>query len=263
MIKSWSKLQFIVGAIFLLFTFSCKSSKKSKKTKLDEAMSIEQLNLALDDAMFSPEWFKASAQIKVDNDSKKIGFSANIKAEKDEQFWMNVKKLGFEGARLLCTSDSLMFLDRIRKEYFKGNINELATQFELPADIVEQLTLSNLQNIFVGNTLQDIIPYTELNFLESHYLLSGEKDGVKSALKLNKSNLLPVKSEFTQGELSVNISYLNYQALGERPFSYDRKILISNGSKTIGLDIEYSDVELNVPQKIIFSIPSRYTEMKI
>lgn len=224
-------------------------------------MTIEKMNLALDKGMNNATWFRAKAQLSAESSGKKIGFSSNIKAEKDKKFWMNLKKLMFEGGSFLCTSDSIMMVNRLEKKYFKGNILELGAEFEIPSNILSQINVTNLQHIFIGNTLQDIIPYSNLSIKESHYVLTGERDGVESILTLNKTDFKPVSAVFVEEDNQVEIIYSNYKLLDEVPFSYTRQVKITNKGNSNTLHINYTDVELNIPQKIKFSIPPSYSEM--
>ncbi len=240
---------------------SCKASKKSKTTSGKQEMTADYVSSILEKNQIRPNWFSAKAQISFNDGSQKISFSSSIMSQKDKVFWMNGKKFGFEAARIMFKSDSLFVVDRLRKQYFKDDIQSLGQKYELPDAFIKELSVRNLQDIFMGNSLQSIIPYTEISVLEDHFLLSGAKEDVNSTLLLRKVDFVPLKATFKQGDLEVDILYKDHRVLNDFLFSYNRVIQMTSPEQNVNLDLNYSNIDMLSPQKILFSIPSRYSEM--
>lgn len=251
-------------SLFLLLFISiasCKASKKSKTGKDYSVMTAENISNILDQNQIRPDWFSAKAQINFNDGRQKIGFTSTIISKKDEAFWMNGKKFGFEAGRVMFKSDSLYILDRLNKKYFKDNNTSLAQRYALPDAFIKELSVRNLQDIFMGNSLHNIIPYTELNTLEDHYLLSGTKEEVKSTLLLRKVDFVPTQATFKQGDIEVNIEYKDHKIFNESLFSYNRIIQMTAPGQQVNLDLKYLNIDMETPKEILFSIPSRYSEM--
>lgn len=224
-------------------------------------MTIDNISSILDKNQIRPDWFSAKAQMSYNDGNQKISFTSTIISEKDKAFWMNAKKFGFEAARFMVKSDSLFAIDRLRKQYLEDNIYSLAEKFELPEAFVKELSVRNLQDIFMGNSLHSIIPYTEITVLEDHYLLSGLKQEVKSTLLIRKIDFVPLEATFTQGEMQVNIMYKDHRLQSDFLFSHSRTIQMNSPDQQVNIDLSYSNIDMETPKEIVFSIPSRYSPM--
>lgn len=224
-------------------------------------MTVDNISSILDKNQIRPEWFSAKAQMNFNDGNQKIGFTSTVISQKDKAFWMNGKKFGFEAGRVMFKSDSLYILDRLNKKYFKDNSNELARKYQLPDAFIKELSVRNLQDIFMGNSLHNIIPYTALTSLEDHYLLSGTKEEVTSTLLLRKIDFLPVQATFKQGDIEVNIDYKDHRIFDDFMFSYSRVIQMTAPGQQVNLDLKYLSIDMETPKEFLFSIPSRYSEM--
>ena len=240
---------------------SCKASKKSKEDKGKKEITVESISSILDKNQIRPEWFSAKAQINYNDGNQKLGFTSSIISQKDQVFWMNGKKFGFEAGRVMFKSDSLFILDRLNKRYFKDNSKSLGQKYALPDAFIKELSVRNLQDIFLGNSLHNIIPYSELTTLEDHYLLSGTKEEVTSTLLLRKVDFVPTQATIKQGDMEVNIQYKDHRIFNGLMFSYNRVIQMMSPGQQVNLDLNYSNIDMETPKKILFSIPSRYSVM--
>ena len=209
------------------------------------------------------DWFNAKAKISVKLENQKIpSFSSLIISENDKRLWLNAKSFGFEAGRILLTQDSIMVMNRLQKQYIKERIDNVSEGVELPSELFKELGVSQLQDALIGNPLNSTIPYTVLTIKEDAYVLTGEMEGVQSTLILNKVTQLPRSASFETQNSTVTIDYNDYRLLGEKQFSYQRKISLTSSDRISSLDIQYSSVELDSPKKINFSIPPSYEKMQ-
>jgi len=225
-------------------------------------MTVDNVSSILEKKRINPEWFSAKAQLSYKDNNQKISFTSTIISEREKAFWMNAKKFGFEAGRFMFRSDSLYAIDRLNKQYLKDNINSLSQKIELPNAFVKELSVRNLQDIFMGNSLQSIIPYTEITPLEGHYLLSGSREGVISTLLVRKNDLVPMEATFTQGDLEVRILYKDHRLHSGFLFSHNRIIQMNSSDDQININLIYSNLDMITPKEITFSIPPRYSKMK-
>ncbi len=80
-----------------------------------------------------------------ENTTDRYNFNFNIRMVKDSVIWMQLKKIGLEGARMLIRRDSLFLVDRIHRTYLKKSWNEIRTQLNGPVDF------DALYSILTGN----------------------------------------------------------------------------------------------------------------
>ena len=252
--RSW------LGALLIasvLIGTGCKTGKKTAE-KMPEAKST--LKAADYPAVFArhqvqADWMNADARLSFDDGSMSIGGTATIKMKKDEMIWMNVRKFGFEVARAMITKDSLFVLDRINKEYAAEPISYIAERYQLPAD------LGMLQQILLGNPvyLTQTAPKVMTEGANLRWHATNEQSRNEFWFLLPNYQL--DRMEIRQGQdRSVAVQLLDYRdAAANRDFSYLREIAVqSRETGRANIEIEFTQVELNVPTDFEFSVPPRY-----
>jgi hypothetical protein len=88
------------------------------------------------------------AKSKVDFKSKSQDFdntTVNIRMKKDSIIWLSVTGVGFEVARGIITPDSIVFMDKIHKDYFVFTYEQLSKQYNF------DLNFPLLQSVIIGN----------------------------------------------------------------------------------------------------------------
>ena len=254
-IKQWSM---ICLGVILLFGVGCKSTRGTTAESLKKRKApylLDQLIKQQRDA----EWFSAKAKLFYEDESLTISANASIKMRKDSIFWMNVKKLGIEFARVMITPDSVYAINRWDKEYLVKDLNYISEVLNIPANF------SSLQTFVLGNplffTTQGLqVDQSDISYhlygvdgmLENHYWLSGSDYHLEQMGFIDK-----------QAGRMVQIDFEQYQDLSNKQnFSYFRKLkLNSPGSEPINLEIDFSKVDLETPQEFRFKIPERYTRV--
>lgn len=250
----------VITLLFFSFFSGCKALKEAGLGKKDDAMSTPAgVIRALDQKKFAPEWFAAKARVTFEDESISVTGSATIRMKKDSILWVSVKKLGFEVARALITKDSVFVIDRINNEYGAFDIDYLASSYKLPA------SFPVLQNVILGNP---------------HFLRPEAATLVETSPKLQIRDRLPeqwidyylepkdlrlLQMDYTEtvGDQSLVATFEEYeQLLDKKEFSYFRNFTLSSAATgPTEMTIKFSQVELDIPQTIPFSIPKRYTRM--
>jgi hypothetical protein len=89
-----------------------------------------------------------TAKSKFSFKSKKQDFdntNVNIRMKKDSIIWLSVTGVGLEVARGIITRDSIVFMDKIHRDYFVFNYEQLSKQYNF------ELNFDLLQSVIVGN----------------------------------------------------------------------------------------------------------------
>ena len=259
-----SNSSFINYLLLLLFIGSIASCK-SKKAIVDDTkdVAVETFVNKVQANAFHPEWFKAKAQLQYKENGRGLSFTSTIISKDKEFLWLNGKKFFIEGARILIKPDSIFAVDKINKKFVSDDMGWVAREYELSSLLGEAVSLNHLQDIFIGNPILDIIPYSNLSNKEADVLLTGEQDGYASQLIIDPNSLETKRFSFSQGENNMTVKYSDYRPVnGNHSVAYKREVLIERpGEGDLELTIQYDNIIIDEPQPIKFNIPSNYSRM--
>jgi len=292
MIKHFSLSKLLLCLTVFSFVFlSCKHKKKilkpenavttapedtiNNRCRLDYK-TARALSRYVKENEFKFTWVTAKANVESNIDGKEEDFDIKLSIKKDSAMLISIRYiLGVEVAKILITKDSVMFVNYISKNYFKGDfifINEL-----LNADIDFEL----LQAVMFGNSAEFSDDDTKLKPVTDrhncHYLLSTERKRklrkiqsgreLKNALQvltLNPDNFKILINEFIDPTTNRRFiaNYSNFTAKDSvfAPYRVDIDIV---AQKKASVKIEYVRIEKNSPQKLSINIPAKYEEMHI
>lgn len=114
---------------------SLRSAVDSSETGNPVKVNEVQFDYLVAKSKFS---FKSKAQ---DFDNTNV----NIRMKKDSIIWISVTGVGFEVARGLITPDSIVFMDKIHKDFFVFSYEQLSKQYNF------DLNFALLQSVIIGN----------------------------------------------------------------------------------------------------------------
>lgn len=261
--------------LVLISLFACKSRQKTVTTDFGRIKHISDKNLidSLENNEFQFNVLSAKASVKFIDD-KETSFKAHIRVKKDSAIWVSITPLlGIEMARVLITKDSVMFLNRIDKQYFVGTFDYINNKFGTDLDY------QMLEAVIVGNSIEfekeekDIITNVDKK-KHAYYISTEKKRKVRKDLKKDKNKL----KELTQAiwlspetfkiiELVISTPKSDHSLVSKysdfielENNSFPQKIdvtLISE--KTVNILIDYSKVSIEKEDiSFIFKIPAKY-----
>lgn len=247
----------LVGTLFLV---GCGTGKKVGSKSLKERSSSFLMEQMIRHQV-NADWFEGRAKVGYSDDYLSMGVSATIRMRKDSALWLSIKKLGFEAARVLITTDSVYVLDRINNQYGVQSLEWLEKQFSIPA------SLHTLQMIFLGNPVFFNTRDLQSEVKETAYRLFHQGDNIESNYWLDGGDLQLQQMTFNDQRYQRSFDYqlMEYQTTADKQkFSYFRNLEIdSRETGKTKLEIRFSDIELNVPKSIRFDIPKRYTRIEL
>jgi hypothetical protein len=201
------------------------------------------------------DWLEGKAKVSYSDEYGGESFSATIRIKRDSAIWMVFKKFSLEGARALIRPDSFFVIDRLNREYTAKPFDYIQQEYNLP------VSFQGLQAILLGNPVF-FSSQSEAGIDSSRYLLSQKTDKLNAKYWLEGAEML--LSEFLVDDFrnrrSLSVVSTDYRALdGKQKFSYFRSFNLSNGGQDhTHVGVEFSKVEINVPQKMDFEIPKNY-----
>jgi hypothetical protein len=76
--------------------------------------------------------FRAKAKMTVRSPEQNGSFNAEVRQVRDDSLWMRMSRFGFEGARVLVTSDSFFVHNRLQNHLMVGSVAEAQTLLAAP-----------------------------------------------------------------------------------------------------------------------------------
>lgn len=281
----------------LLLLFGCKPTERAVAREYPPKSEADLIALAQNNH-FDFQWFSAKISADARTPERSNSFRATLRIRKDSAIWVSVSPaMGIEAFRLLCTRDSVKYLDKLKNQYFLGTykrLNELTNS---------DLDLQALQDILVGDPLYfDAQLGYRARKDETGYLLSTRNanrlrrivgterdeslvipaDTSDTDLNERRLNRLQdrwkdedlivrqywfdydhgkvVQSVFTDlgSALYLSSQYSTFEDINGQLFPTEAALELGNTEEQATFKLDYSRIKVNVPAGMPFSIPSKY-----
>jgi Domain of unknown function (DUF4292) len=187
--------------------------------------------------------------------------NVNIRMKKDSVIWLQINALGIEVARGLITRDSIQFLDRYHKQYYKYTFADLGSKFSFKLDF------DLLQSILVGNMPIPKKAGERFKREKDFFMLRQEagKVVVESYVGEQNRRLKKLLAIDEPTKTTLRLDYDDFSALNNYLFPYTGLVELDYESKedkqryqTVfrikHQKVELTDEVLSFP----FSIPAKY-----
>jgi hypothetical protein len=241
-------------AVILLFVFGCHHSKIVQTDAIVPVSNEEVMNRLVSNQV-NANWFSAKVKTSFGDGSFFETFSGNLRMLRDSIIWMNLTKFSLEGARIKITPDSFYMIDRINSKVYVKPFEYLHNSYNLP------VTFNALQAIVLGNPFFLSKVFTSKTD-SLRYLLTQKTERFEANYWLDpvKFRLLEFQLSEMQRQQKLKIESSDYRKLkGKQKFSYFRTLnLFSRETGDLKLEIEFSNVEIDVPKNMDFNIPPKY-----
>ena len=263
--------------IFLIFIFpvlyGCKTSRKIAKEPLKE-YGAEYLFTKLKENELKFDWVEAKFNLDLIIDKKKTTFKGQMRMRKDSAIWVSFSPaLGIEMARLLITTDTVKFINRLNKTYFIGDYSVVNNFLKTNVDY------DVLQAILLGNdlTYYDNGKFRATYDSKEYHLVTAGRSKLKKYIKtqadaeriyiqnifLNpetfKITHLKIKELKKESE-KLNASYSDFKPVDNQLFPHLINYDITAGIQIL-VSLYYTRIELDDPQRFPFKISSKYSSM--
>ena len=206
-------------------------------------------------------YFSAHAKIFASGDLDPVTANANIIWVKDSVLWLNVKKFGIEAVRALVTRDSVFVLDRLNDTYTARGLESLERNYGLPGGFELPGCL------LMGSTwLPDDATNWQSGIQDGLHRLTGANSRLSADDRIEENGWRLRHASYLEKRepRSLHLDFEQFKKLSGTPsgFPYFRRIAAySPESGSLQLEIELSDVEINVPKPFRFEIPAHYQRL--
>lgn len=260
--------------VFLLSWIACKTPEEVTKVKLEHYSTKELLDF-IDQNTFDFNSLSAKAEIDV-VDEKTTSFKVHVRIQKDSAIWVSITPLlGIEMARALITQDSIIFMNRVKSEYFKGDFSYINKTFNVDLDY------DMLQALLVGNSIdfeKNEKVRTSIDRKKDLYFIGTEKKRkIKKDLKKDKEKikeqtqiiwLSPENMKIAElllhdpeRDQSLHSTFSEYQPIDEQLFPHKLQFNIE-AKRNLTINVNYNKVTLNKELSFSFKIPSKYEQVQ-
>lgn len=261
-----NKLYFLL-AVSLLFA-SCRSTKLSAPS-YTEAPKASLLIEAVQSAHFDFSSFSAKISGNYEDSKQKIPFKGHVKIKKDSLIWITISPgLGIELGRVLFDTDSMHFINRLDKTYYKSSYAKLSekTQSSLSFERIQDLLIGNSIDSYEARkhfsalsnnlfTISSISP-RQLKKWIRHKKLSKQEVYLTSIIPASSKIKTQQYTNFKQDQ-SLIVRYDDFESFDKKTLAKAIELNIDAKEK-IALRLKYSKIVLNKRVKTPFKIPDSY-----
>jgi hypothetical protein len=199
-----------------------------------------------------------TAKVKIDYEGKENSDQATayIRIQKDSLIWISLTgALGIEGMRVLISKDSVKLMNKLKKTVQYRSLAYLQELTEVPFDFY------SLQDLIIGNPIfldSNIVSYKS-NGNELLILMTGNVFKHLITLENNYFKVLHSKLDDIDAtrNRTCDITYDNYENVGDFNFSTKRKITVAEKAK-LDINLDFKSYNFNKPQDYPFNIPKNY-----
>ncbi len=271
---SVSKMFFISSILITwLLADSCKTTKNlNKAIAPKDTVAIVIPNQTIEDSIRNIETtmeafykhhvnFKTfSAKIKIDYEDskgKQPDVIAKVDIIKDSAIKVSITAtiINLEVFRILITKDSVILMNKNKKEVQYRSIDFLQETTEIPFDFY------TMQDFLVGNPVFIDSNIVSLKKTENNTLVAMVGFYFKHLLTITNDNQLMMHSKLDDVDLSrsrtADITYSDYETKDGLLFSTFREISVSEKNK-LDIQLKYKQWEINKELSISFNVPKNY-----
>lgn len=257
------------NTLILFFCLSLIFAACSKKTLSFKDAEIAD-EFAVNDLMF--EYLTTNSKIKFSNDDKNLSATANIRLKKDSIIWVSITPgFGIEAARGIITKDSLIFINRMNKEYSAYNFEELSKEFNF------NINFDLLQSVLLGDMPVEPDDEDMVKKESNYYVVKQEKGPITinnfvdaRSLKLERVAMQDRSKEEVFGKTrtrnnTLTLRYNDFQMLSEQVFPYENLVSLDyqRDGKKRKTEIEIQHKKANITDEALrfpFSVPEKYVQ---
>jgi hypothetical protein len=261
MTTSNKKLINVGLSVWLFFgLFGCKTRLKPDEKGLNQTnqLEINQLNLSADSILTPFTTLAFSGKVEVTEDEEKSTYQYKLHFYRDSLIWCSISLLGIEGIRIKMTKDSLWLVDRLNKQYLKGNISLLRPKIGLA------LTIRQLQQLFLGELPAAKTPYNIAQQESQSIVVNNQSLGQSITCVLSKPHLRLklLNASDERDSTQTQIEFAAYQKVEDVLIPNQLKTQTNKGGDR-RVTLKHLQIKRN-PETLSFNfnIPSGYEPME-
>lgn len=253
------KFRSLLLAAFLLFLLSSCNRRTAVDSDeaLDETASFEAFLLRYSDRIIQPDWFFGKGNMKLNYQQINTSLNAVVSMKRDERILLSISKLGLEIGRAYASRDTVILIDRMRKQYFLASGEDLEKK-NIP------FNLQSLQSLILGRPEYTVV--NDQHFGQDSISFYSFMPPFQFFYTFDESRLMKhsrISHETEKQQISAHLA--NYVEMDNNKLFAQARAYewLKNGRKQGEIELEFGKIELDVPRSISINIPPGYTEMAL
>jgi hypothetical protein len=249
--------------ILVLLLVACTSARRTQSSVVKPVDANLKFKTAFSNRITYKSLIINNIEGEVKINGNQNSFSCTVKSVNDSLLVISVNSLlGIEVVRVFITNDSVLILDRTKREYAAVDFKNMIKKYS------DFLSVSAIKDILIGNIVNE---FSVLNFSPlqlgpeyckfgsvSNATINGEKNELIVNYVLNTASMKPVEFTWKSGKLSFHVIYSDYKVSHEILFPGKISLEAGNKEMEIILEIAIGNIkEIENPNSNIF-IPDGY-----
>ena len=286
------KCKFILAGLFLLVVFtSCRQTRLLSNEKV-RLMGAKKLYSMITSNYLPYQTISIKFDAKIESEDVNQSVSGTLRIRKDSVIWISITPaLGIEAARLQFTPDSIMFMNRIKNEYFVNPYDYFENKLQT------EITFEDLQAIFTNEIFlysenddesnekfnpdsldRDYFRKTFIATTDSnrYVLKTHRKHKIKKHIKRNKTRELIVETlkiapevfkitnvdieDYTE-KRTLNIQYSDFIDVNTKVLPSVINIYVKTTEKNFHAMVKFNKVTVDTDVSFPFKITEKYKRL--
>ena len=156
------------------------------------------------------KYLSLKSKVRFHNGEKQIGSSANIRIKKDEKIWISITPfVGIEAVRILFTPDSLVYLNKIEKEYQVYDYKALSKKYNV------EINYNTIESFLVGKMPYERTSKDKILREEDKFEILQKRKGLNITNEIDPSFLKLRKLLLKEGKSNsfLSVSYDEFKTI--------------------------------------------------
>ena len=276
-----------------MLAYAC-STQRSIVVKPIESKNKTALLREMKSSEYHYNTFSGKASVSINSKGKKSSIKASLRIKKDSVIWINFSYIGFAGARVLITRDSVKLINFKDSKYLLSDLEYINNLLNIDVDF------ETIQSLILGNSA----PFDEDEKLRTaldknrYFLSSMRKRRLKKGLPEKRLDKLERKQEKNperqryvkkqerkeekfvdeaysiwldvktrkivktlvkdfKNNIELAANYTDFRTSESQLFPYEVNFLLS-ANDTSEIKVNYTKITKDKPVKFTFNIPEKY-----
>lgn len=247
--NSRQAIYLLLLSCFFASFLGCKSEQPITSKQLAKKLKVKD---------FDFDYLTIKSKLRFNDGGKDQKVAGYIRMKKDSVIWMSMSKASVEGVRIVVTQDSMMMLDRLKKEYYTFNYEQLQERFNF------SFNFDMLQSVIIGNMYVQSEEFPQPVKQDAFFIVKELIDNIAVENHISRNNNKLAKVKVVDGNKNtLEIDYDDFQPVGDQQLSHHSKSVLTyakdEATENIELELNYTKVtHADKPLKFSFRVSSKY-----
>jgi len=244
----------LIALIFLILFSSCKKDIIGFKSNKKE-VNVEEIDF---------DYFHSKTKVRYAEGDKQVNGNAHIRIKKDSLIWVSVSpSIGIEATRMMISKDTAIIINRLDKEYYVFNFEEISRYFNFKVDF------DLIQSILLGNLAKPVDKETQIAKENNYYMIkqsSGPLD-IQSFVLIENKKIETVLINEKETSNFMTLKYSEFKEVDEYLFPKTCQVNLTykakKGPLVTSINLQHNRTEISEKTlKFPFNIPAKYEAFK-